>query len=157
MKKIFLAIMAVLLMASTSWATAGSCTQTVSDYIGGMVKVSLVCTADSTNGTLPTQTIDTDTMTLLTGTYYLYSVTAYKTVGGTAPDAADVTVLMNSMDLLGGKGVNLIHASATYDTAPYSAFMASYRYPMIVNTLTVAVANQSTSSANFTIELLFVR
>lgn len=153
MIKIFLAVM---LMASTAWATAGSCTQTVSSY-SDMVKVKLVCTADSTNGTLPTQTIATDTMTLLTGYYYLYTVSAYPTSGGTAPDAADVAVLMSGEDMLGGKGVNLIHATATYTTFPYSSFMTMYRYPMIINTLTLTLANQATTSANFTIELLFVR
>jgi hypothetical protein len=158
MKKIFaMVILAVMLMASSAWAVAGSCVQTGSALSSYVYQVKLVCTGDSTNGTLPTQTIATDTMAILTGNYYLYTVTAYKTVGGTAPDAADVAVLMSGMDLLGAKGVNLIHASATYDTMPYSAFMASYRYPMITNALTLTVANQATVSATWTIDLLFVR
>lgn len=158
MKKIFaMVILAIVLMASNAWAVAGSCVQTGSALSSYVFQVKLVCTGDSTNGTLPTQTVDTATMDVLTGNYYLYTVTAYKTVGGTAPDAADVAVLMSGMDLLGAKGVNLIHASATYDTMPYSAFMASYRYPMITNALTLTVANQATVSATWTIDLLFVR
>jgi hypothetical protein len=96
-------------------------------------------------------------MAILTGNYYLYTVTAYPTSGGTAPDAADIAVLQNSEDLLGGKGVNLLHATATYTTFPYSSFMSTYRFPMIVSALTLTLANQATVSANFTIELIFVR
>jgi len=61
------------------------------------------------------------------------------------------------MDLLGGKGVNLIHASATYDTFPYNSFISTYRFPMISSALTLTVANQATVSATWTIDLLFVR
>ena len=155
--KIFALILAgIMLMASNLWA-AGSCTESVEAWTGGFVTVRLACTGDSANGSIPTITISTDAMALIQGTHYLYQVKAYPTSGGTAPDAADVTVNMNGYDLLGGKGVNLIHATATYDTLPYSTFMASYRYPAINGALTVAVANQATVSANYTIELIFVR
>ena len=156
-KTISIFFLAVMLMASNSWATAGSCVESVSAPTGGGVIVKLVCTGSTVDGSIPTQTISADAMALIQGTHYLYQVTAYKTVGGTAPDAADVAVLMNGMDLLGTKGVNLIHASATYDTFPYSAFMSSYRFPRIVNTLTFTVANQATTSANYTIEMDFER
>ena len=141
----------------TNLGAAGSCTETVEAWTGGFVTVRLACTGDSANGSIPTITISTDTMNLVKGTHYLYQVKAYPTSGGTAPDAADVTVNMNGADLLGGKGVNLIHATATYDTLPYSAFMSTYRYPAINGTVTVAVANQATNSANYTIELIFAR
>lgn len=157
MKKIITAIiLAVMLMASNLYA-AGSCTETVKNYVGGATVISLACTGDSANGSIPTQTISTPALALVQGTAYLFQVIAYPTSGGTAPDAADVTVNMNGQDLLGGKGVNLIHATSTYDTFPYSAFMSLYRYPMITAALTVAVANQATNSANYTIELVFVR
>jgi hypothetical protein len=156
-KLISIIILAVMLMASNVWAVAGSCVQTPSALSPYVFQVKFVCTGDSTNGTLPTQTIDSATMATLTGNYYLYTVTAYPTVGGTAPDAADVAVKMDGMDLLGAKGVNLIHATATYDTLPYSAFMSSYRYPMVTNTLTYTVTNQGTVSATWTTDLLFVR
>ena len=96
---------------------------------------------------------------LLSGSfpYYLYWVVSYPTTGGTAPDAADVSILMNGEDLLGGKGVNLIHATATQDTFPYSSFMSSYRFPPVSGPLTLRVANQATASASYTIDLYFVR
>jgi len=155
-KYIAIIITVIMLMASNLWA-AGSCVESVEAWTGGFVTVRLACTGDSANGSIPTITISTDTMNLIKGTHYLYQVKAYPTSGGTAPDAADVTVLMNGADLLGGKGVNLIHATATYDTLPYSSFMSTYRYPAINGALTVAVANQATVSANYTIELIFVR
>jgi hypothetical protein len=158
-KFLIIALALALLFPSSLWAlTPGSCVQTVVDYAAaGAVKVSLVCTGSPDDGALPTQTIDSATVTLLTGHYYLYQVKAYPTSGGTAPDAADVAVLMDGMDLLGAKGVNLIHATATYDTFPYSAFMSSYRFPAITGTVTLTVANQATHSANYTIELVFVK
>ena len=157
MKKILASIiLAVMLMASNLWA-AGSCTETVASYTGGIVQIKLVCTGDSGGGSFPTQTISTNAMALIKGTHYFYRAKAYPTSGGTAPDAADVTVNMDGQDLLGGKGVNLIHATATYDTFPYSGFMSQYCYPAVTNTITVAVANQETNSANYTIELEFVR
>lgn len=111
MKKILFAILAVMLMASEAWA-AGSCTNTLDHYSASVVSIKLVCTGDSANGSIPTQTLTTAQMDLINGTHYLYQVKAYPTTGGTAPDAADVAVLMSGMDLLGAKGVNLIHASA---------------------------------------------
>lgn len=146
----------LFLLPSLSMATAGSCTQTLTRISSDVYKLSLVCTGDSTDGSLPTVTLHSYYTTTLLG-YYLYQVVAYPTSGGTAPDAADVTVNMAGQDLLGGKGVNLIHATATYDTLPYSTFMSSYRFPAIISTLTVGVANQATLSANFTIDLIFAR
>ncbi len=151
-------ILTVMLMASNAWAVAGSCVQTPYTYgPGSFVKVVFVCTGDSTDGSIPTQTVGSDIMDLITGFYWLASVKAYHTPGGTAPDAADVAVLMNGQDLLGGKGANLIHPTATYDVVPYSSFISSYRYPPITSTITVTVSNQATDSANYSIELIFSR
>jgi hypothetical protein len=160
MKKtlLIIALALALLLPSSLWAaTPGTCVQTPYQLGPMSMMVKFVCTHSADGGGLATQTITTATMAELSGSYFLYSVTAYPTSGGTAPDAADVAVLMNGEDLLGAKGVNLIHATATYDTLPYSAFMASYRYPRINNTITVTVANQATASANYTIELDFER
>jgi hypothetical protein len=157
-KFLIIALALALLFPSSLWAlTPGSCVQTETEYPWGDVKVALVCTGSPDDGALPTQTITTATLGKITGKLYLYQVKAYPTSGGTAPDAADVAVLMDGMDLLGAKGVNLIHATATYDTFPYSAFMSSYRFPAITGTVTLTVANQATHSANYTIELVFVR
>lgn len=125
MKKILIAIIpAIMLMAPNIYA-AGSCTETTKNYIGGATVISLACTGDASDGSIPIQTISTAALGLVQGTSYLYQVVAYPTSGGTAPDAADVTVTMNGQDLLGGKGVNLIHAANTQDTFPYSTFMSS--------------------------------
>jgi hypothetical protein len=157
MKKIILTVLAVLLMASNLYAADGSCTQTAASYPGGFYVVTFACTGDSATGAIPNQTVSTGAMSILKGYYYLYQVVAYPTPGGTAPDAADVTVSMDNQDLLGTKGVNLIHATATYDTHPYSAFMTAYRYPAITSNVSMAVANQATASANYTVKLIFVK
>lgn len=159
MKKIFLiaALIAALVLPAELWA-AGSCTETLHRYPDdGMIKVKLACTGSADDGSIPTITISSASLAKINGKYYLYQVIAYPTSGGTAPDAADVTVNMLGQDLLGGKGVNLIHATATYDTFPYSGFMSGYRFPAIIAALTVAVANQATVSANYTLELVFAR
>ena len=159
MKRLLLiaAVIAVLIAPYMAQA-AGSCVQTSYAYsVSGSVLIKLVCTGDAANGSIPTQTISDANMALIQWTHYFYQAKAYPTSGGTAPDAADVTVLMDGQYLLGAKGANLIHATATQDTLPYSAFMSSYRYPMVTNTLTLAVSNQATNSANYTLELLFVR
>jgi hypothetical protein len=160
MKKIILILaLALAFLTSSVWAaTPGTCVQTPYQLSPMSFMVRFVCTDSADGGGMATQTIPASTMAELIGNYFLYSVTAYRTVGGTAPDAADIQVLMNGMDLLGGKGVNLIPATATpNDTLPYSAFMASYRYVRINNTITMPIANQATASANYTIDLDFER
>ena len=161
MKKILaiVALIVVLVIPGFSVAaTPGACTESVvRDASSTMVTVTLACTGNSANGTFPTITLSDDVMTLLKDKYLLYEVWAFPTPAGTAPDAADVTVNMDGQDLLGTKGVNLIHATATYDTFPYSSFMSAYRYPLIVNTITIGIANQATASANLTLRLIFSR
>jgi hypothetical protein len=153
-----LVVLAILLCAAPVFS-AGSCTQTLEAVPGeqsGVKLLKFACTGDASDGSIPNTDISAANTGLIKG-WYLYTVTAYPTSGGTAPDAADVQILMSGLDLLGGKGVNLIHATATKDTWPYSATMSEYRAPVIVNTVTLSVANQATVSANFTIELLFVK
>ena len=165
MKKLIIPIiLAIMLMASNLWA-AGTVTQTVENYTGGIVRVLLSCTGDATDGSIPDTAIATATMNLLAGKYYLYSVKAKPTAGGTAPDAANVFVLMDGDDLLGStdggttanKGANLIHATMTNITLPYSNFMSNYFCPTITGTITLRVAAQATVSANYQIELIFWR
>lgn len=159
MKKIF-AILALMMFYPVSlWATVGTCVQTPYSYAGGIVRVVFVCTGGTAGdaGTIDTQTVETATMKVLTGTYYLYLVEAKPAAGGTAPDAADVAVLMSGLDQLGAQGANLIHATETRDVYPYSAFMSKDRFVPVRSTITMTVTNQATASANFTIELIFVR
>ncbi len=158
MKKLlfYLSLLLITLVAAQSFA-AGSCTQSAKHYGGkDSIVVTFICTGDSSNGSIPNTAISAATMAeIKTDAHYLYNVIAYPTSGGTAPDAADVSVLMGGTDLLGAKGVNLIHATLKQDTFPYSTFMTSYRFPVITDTVTLSVANQATNSANFTIEMDF--
>jgi len=151
-------LMLALILPSICFG-AGSCTQTYNQFPNGNVTVKFTCTGDGaggTVGTIPTQTITGTAGSLIKG-LYLYQVISYPTPGGTAPDAADVTVNQDGQDLLGTKGVNLIHATLTYDVFPYSVFMSKDRLPMITGVVTYAVANQATASANWTTELQFGR
>jgi hypothetical protein len=131
-----------------------------------MFKVTLACSGSPDDGAIPNTAIATATITALTGMYYLYAVSAYPTAGGTAPDAADVFILdANGEDLLGStdggttanKGANLIHATLKKTTLPYSHYLSMHYFPPILGTLTLKVSNQATNSANYTIELVFVR
>ena len=156
MRKLAIIIaLTIMLLSSQNLFAAGSCTQSDTTYLDGATVIRLVCTGDAINGSIPAITVNMNNISM--GKHYLYQVIAYPTTGGTAPDAADVTVTMAGQDLLGGKGVNLIHATATQDTFPYSLFMTSYRFPAVTSALTLTVANQATASANYTLELVFVR
>lgn len=157
MKKIFIASLIIAFFLPVSALAAGSCTESVKQYTGGFVAISLACTGDATNGSVPNTSLSASALALIQGTHYLFMVSAYPTSGGTAPDAADITILDGTYDVLGGKGVNLIHATARQDTYPYSTFISNWRYWPITGGLTLAVANQSTASANFTIEMVFTR
>ena len=156
MKKLLLiaAIIVALAIPGILWA-AGSCTQTaVKDASSRYLTIKFVCTGDSANGSIPATAISSDNMGIILDKARLLYVTAYPTSGGTAPDAADVTLTMNGQDLLGGAGVNLIHATATQDTYPLNTG-GDIRFPLITNTVTLAVAAQATVSANYTIEAIF--
>ena len=160
MKK-FIAILSTVMffMASPLWA-AGSCTQFKEKATGGFVHIFFYCTGDVSDGSIPNTAIATASMNEILLTHYLYTVSAYPTVGGTAPDAADVFILdARGEDLLGStnggttanKGANLIHATLKKTVLPYTFF------PPVLNTLSLKVLNQATASANYTIELVFVR
>jgi len=116
-----------------------------------------VCTGDAANGSIPDTAISAAILAEIEG-HYFYTASAYPTAGGTAPDAADVQIVdANGEDLLGGKGINLIHATAKQTVFPYSAFQTENYAPAVINNLTMKVANQATPSANYTIELVFAR
>ena len=166
MKKIIFAIiLAAMLMASNLYA-AGSCTQKANYNTNDAIIVIFTCTGDASDGSIPDTAINNETIASLKGKYYLYTVTAYPTSGGTAPDAADVFVLdANGEDLLGSadggttanKGENLIHATLKKTTIPYSYYLSSYYFPLVNNVSTLRVSSQATASAEYTIELTFVR
>lgn len=149
----FITVLLLLVMSATAYA-AGTVTVSGSwqdRYGTQMYVVKFVCTGDAANGSIPTTTIPDSIMSEIKG-MFLYIVSAYPTAGGTAPDAADITVLDGTFDVLGAKGVNLIHATARQDVYPYSTFMSNWRYWPITGGLSLAIANQATNSANYTVE-----
>ena len=152
-----LVLAAAILWGGSAWAD-GACVQTASaNRSSGSVVITFVCTGDVANGSIPATAFSTANMALIKGTHFLYSVIAYPTSGGTAPDAADVTVSMKGLDLLGGKGANLIHATNPQEVTPYSLFTTMYKFFRIYDTLTLGVANQATASAEYTIDFVFER
>lgn len=117
---------------------------------GEKIEVEFYCVGDAADGSVPNTTIND-----LEG-YYFYSAESWPKSGGTAPDAANVTVTdAEGEDLLGGNGTNLIHATAKQTCLPKAAFMALNFYPIIKDSLTLAVANQATASATYYIRLTF--
>jgi len=167
MKRLSVIAILFILLAPGMVFAAGSCVQTSPrSYTGGFVVIPFVCTGDAANGSIPDTAISTANMAMVLGTHALYTVAAYPTAGGTAPDAADVFILdANGEDLLGSvdggttanKGLNLIHATLKKTTQAYSHYLSEYYLPPVINTLTLKVSNQATASANYTIELVFVR
>ena len=167
MKRFILCL--VLLAALTFPARVladGTVVETTLHYTGGMVVVTLTCTGDASDGSIPDTDLADATMDILAGHYYLYSVSAWPVSGGTAPDAADVFILdANGEDYLGSadggttaeKGANLIHATLKKTTMPYSTFNSSYFFFPVTSTLTLRVANQGTAEAEYVVQLVFGR
>ena len=126
-------------------------TRTYLDH-GKKIQVELYCVGDASNGSIPNTAI-----TGLEG-FYIYSAEAWPKAGGTAPDAADVTLTdVELEDVLGGNGVGLIHATAKQSTLPEIAFMTLNFYQLIKGTLTFAVANQTTNSATYYVRFTFTK
>lgn len=132
-------------------------------------KLPILCTGDSSDGSIPNTATNAVNTSFIEG-MRLFQVEAYPTVGGTAPDSADVFVLdADSMDLLGSvdgsttayRGLSLIHATLKRATTPdiYHAGQTAHvdYYPLITGALTIKVKNQATASANWTIVLTFIK
>ena len=154
-KLLWIAAVMVALALPGSVLAAGACPQEpVADPGGRYVTITFTCTGDSGDGSVPATAFNAANMALILDKARLNYVRAYPTSGGTAPDAADVTLTMNGQDLLGGAGANLIHATATQDVYPLNTG-GDIRFPLITGTVTLGVANQATASANYTIEAVF--
>lgn len=163
MKRIIGLVLAILLISSTCFA-AGSVTQQAVKVGPGRMNIILTCTGDADNGSIPATDLKAEYIKMLKdGNYALIDVIALPTPGGTAPDAADVTVKAKNYktysstvapavarDLLGGAGVNLIHA-----TNEQSIGAGMPVYETVNGDLTVSVANQATNSAHYTLILVF--
>ena len=143
---------------------AGTMTQsdaeilTSTDGQSNLTRIIYACTGNSSDGTFPndsTQATNAANAAMIKGKQ-LVEVRAYPSPGGTAPDAADITIIDEyGADLLGGKGVGLISATVKQTCTPYNAFTSSWYFPIITGALTPKIANQAKASANITIELIF--
>lgn len=166
MKRILITILAFILMASPLYA-AMTCTESVANYTGGAVWVTLTCTGATADDGSDDVDLSDATMSLLAGKYYLYGVFTRPTAGGTAPDAANVFILDKTTgeDYLGSadagttanKGANLINATLPKSTMPYSYHMSNWYFSPIRGDLSVRVTGQATANGNFTIDLNFQR
>ena len=164
-------------MASNAFGVAGTVTQKFAPLSEGFATVTFTCTGGTAGdaGTIPNTAMATDTFNYLTTRsakgWYLYSVTAFPTAGGTAPDAASVFVLEGTtgLYLLGSEdggttaygGLNLIHATLAKSTFPnkFLTQAGTHKdyFPELKYNLTLIVADQATASANWTIVFTFVQ
>ena len=176
MKRIilFIAILAFLLFPISLMA-AGSATGTFTKLTKDIRIITYAFTGDSSGGTAPSIGSDdyssaSRTYTDLIRGWYLYQVSAWPTASGTAPDEAGICVLdADGLDLLGSvdagttpyKGLKLIHATVKVTCGPdnYELGQTAHRnyYPIVKSELSVTTNGQGTSSANWTVELIFVR
>lgn len=175
MRKLILFLCFVFLLIPTLLFAAGASvtqTQTVvrnSDGYPVSQTLTFICTGDNATGAIANTDTSSANTALITG-WYLVSVDAYPTSGGTAPDAADVMIYdANSLDLLGSEdggttayaGLTLLHATLPRRCLPNlylprAGIHVNY-YPVITGTLTLDVDNQATNSANWTVVLTFAR
>ena len=164
-KMLFVVLVAAMLAMPANVSAAGKCAETVFDS-GSFVTVRFSCTGDGSDGSIPNTVLSSHAMSILLRGFYLYTVTAYPTSGGTAPDAADVFILdAAGEDLLGSadggttanKGANLIHATLKKTTLPYSHYLSTHYYPAVTGALTLKVSSQGTASANYTVEAVFIK
>jgi len=119
------------------------------------------------DGSITATTFTDSAYQILRGKYFI-QVTAFPTVGGTAPDAADLVMhdeqgnaLLGSVD--GGTtayaGLNLIHATLTKSCLP-SMYLTgqdahiNYYWP-VTSKFTFDIINQATDSANITLRFIF--
>jgi len=115
------------------------------------LKVVLTCTADAAAHTFPA-TVVNDVITDKIVGLSLYTVGAYP--GTTAPtDATDLTITQDTIDILDGKGADLIDETTTTMIWAGSS-TADFPVP-VVGDLTVNITNNSVDSAITYIVLIF--
>ena len=170
-KWIVLLMILVLAIPAISMAAVGTVVQTHNLIGKDIATLTIVCIGgtDAQAGTVPNTAISITNTNKLLG-WYLYSVTAFRTVGGTAPDEASVFIkdatglyLLGSVDdgTTAYNGSKLIHASGTRSCFPNKYILGTgehYNYfPEVNNVWTLIVADQATASADFTIVLTFIK
>lgn len=162
MKKLFL-ILLIVFTTSTAYA-AGTITGvlTRAQTAQGrpvVTKLVLTCTGDSSNGGYPATTlsqffVDASGRTYVMPGLQLYSV---KVIPGTTGPTADSDMTITDeygVDLLGGKGTNLIkNAAKTWALFGPSGYYIS---PIVTGELTLTITGNSVNSATITIVIEFI-
>jgi hypothetical protein len=163
MKRICLyLIITIVIIILPLYAIAANSSVTVTKHLvsrgADQIVIKLACVGDDGNGSVPAtqltnalvlpQTDHTGDTNYQDAGYYLYEV--WTDAGSPAPDAADITITDElSFEIYAEVGI--IQAGA----APVEGTISKYR--AISSLLTVTVANQGTSAAEFDIYLKFVR
>lgn len=136
---------------------AGTITLSYQNISPKIIEVTAVCTADAGDNSFPATVVtprpSSNPGMDLVG-WYLYAVHAKP--GSTAPtDASDLTVTnLDGLDLLGGRGTDLLDATSITSCAAGSTVTAM---PMpITGPVTLNLSNNSIASAIVTLKLLFV-
>ncbi|MCP3924930.1 MAG: hypothetical protein GY714_20315 [Desulfobacterales bacterium] len=127
--------------------------QSYQEYGPDIRTITFDCLCDAGDGSIADTALTDDMYKRVQG----WSLDSVESVpGGTAPDAADVVINdEHGLDVLGGNGTGLIHATDTKATIP-NIDSQNKRIPM-KGKLTLSVANQATVSATYLIILTFVR
>lgn len=127
--------------------------QSYKEYGNNVRTIIFDCLGDASDGSIA-NTEMTDKIYRRVQGWSLDSVEAVP--GSIAPDAADVVINdEHGLDVLGGNGTNLIHATNAQATIP-SIDSQNKRIPM-KGKFTLGVTNQATVSATYLIILTFVR
>ncbi len=162
-------VLVFLILPSIILAAGSSVTQSAVQVSSHVRTLTFVCVGDDSSGAVANTDTNTANTAFIKG-WYLYSVSAFPTSGGTAPDAADVMVYdSDGLDLLGSEdggttayaGLTLVHATLKRKAKPNlylpRAGLHVNDYPLVTGVLTVDTDNQATASAGWTIVLTFVR
>jgi hypothetical protein len=167
MKKIILmTVLLALLIPTSLWATAGTCTQAVTDtwmdnkYVAART-LTFVCTASADDGgSYPLTAVSAANMSLLTGWLLMNGSTLN---GGTGPTAASVIKLTTALkgDILGGAGKTPPAATAalTNKFTPITDTSAGTTglVPITADLTLAAITGNAVNSAVTTIVFDFVR
>ena len=128
--------------------------QSYKEYGNNIRTIIFDCLGDASNGSIANTEMSDKIYRRVQG-WSLDSVEAVPSAV-TAPDAADVVINdEHGLDVLGGNGASLIHATDAQATIP-SVDSQNKRIPM-KGKFTLGVANQATASAKYLIILTFVR
>lgn len=155
MRKLLLAVLFILALCVNAYATVGVCTQSIVENSLTNKVLRFTCVG-GTGG--DAGSVANVVLSGISKGMYLYYVEAYPTSGGTAPDAADVLITdVSGLDLMGGYGANLIHATLTKASEPYNTTSSNYWNPYIYDEPTLSVANHTTSGGMFTIDIYLAK